>query len=300
MGSGYAKAKTVYLDSAHWFDLTDCKLSRERFETAIKMELIVPVISFIHLLEICNREESFRSSVASYIDHIACLTSIRWIKGLPSVAKTEVENSFLKANGVTPTPVSPLVEHFVDTLETKLPWFSREEARYRTVSRIVEDLSSTHEKKRYGKFRELSPVFDIKKLRVLRSGKKSACLVADMPMYAADYLGKSVTTPNGIRISVTHGSLERFKETFSLSECPAFATKIANFEGWSRSSGGEEASMFEDLFHLVALAYCDITFVDGRTWEALKKGRNAGVPLTKMPLRNGKFASWLKDLRCKK
>ena len=169
----------------------------------------------------------------------------------------------------------------MDTLEAKLPWFSREEARYRNVNRIVEDLSSSHKKERHKRFRELSPVFDIKKLRVLRSGKRGTYLVADMPMYAADYLDKSVTTPNGIQVSVTHESLERFKKTFSLSECPAFAAKIANFEGWSRSSGGEEASMFEDLFHLVALAYCDITFVDGRTWEALKKGRNAGVPLAK-------------------
>ena len=49
--------------------------------------------------------------------------------------------------------------------------------------------------------------------------------------------------------------------------------------------------MFEDLFHLVALGYCDEVFVDKGTWEALKKGKAA-----RRPLANREFKDWLDRL----
>ena len=49
--------------------------------------------------------------------------------------------------------------------------------------------------------------------------------------------------------------------------------------------------MFEDLFHLVALGYCDVVFVDKGTWEALKKGK-----ASKLPFPHREFNTWLDRL----
>ena len=278
----------VYLDSANWFDLADGKVSQEKFKTGVKNGLIVPVLSFIHVLEFGNREEPYRSRVTAYVDAINAITPILWIRGLPAVVKSEVENILLSSMGISPVPINPFLEHLVDSLEAKIPWFERAEARTYSISRIVQESVSTDSRSRYQSFRTSSPMFDIQSLRALKQRNSHHPLVPDVPEYAADYLGKRVTTPSGLTIEVTPENRERFKRNFSLSTCPALSAKLTFFEGWSLSSGGEAPSMFEDLFHLVALAYCDVVFVDGQTWEALKKGK-----MLKLPLAHRDFKGWL-------
>ena len=116
-------------------------------------------------------------------------------------------------------------------------------------------------------------------------------LVKDIQQYASNILGNRVETPSRIFLDVTPELREHFKQDFSLVSCPAFSHKLAFFDGWSLSSGGEEPSMFEDLFHLVALGYCDEVFADKGTWEALKKGK-----ASKLPLANREFGHWLDQL----
>ena len=258
---------------------------------AVKNGLVIPVLSFIHVLEFSNRTDFYQNEVTAYLDSVQALAPIRWIKGLPAVVKAEVSNAFLGSIGVSPLPLDPLVDHLVDTLKIKLPWFDRAEAKTYNISRIVQESSSISSREEYQKFRMSSPVFDIPRLRALKDKNPTGYLVHDIAAYAADFLGKRVITPEGILVDVTSESLEQFKIMFRLSTCPAFSFKLAFFEGWSMSTGGEEASMFEDLYHLVALAYCDVVFVDSATWEALKKGKAA-----RMPLRNGEFLAWVEGL----
>jgi len=261
---GVMSSLKVYLDSANWFDLAEGKASKENFELGVKMGLVVPVLSFVHVLEFGNREEPYRSHATAYIDSINAINPILWIRGLPAVVKAEVENILLSSMGVSPVSVNPFVEHLVDSLEASIPWLERAEARTYSISKIVQESASTDSRSRYQNFRTSSPMFNIQSLRELKQKHSHCPLVPDVPEYAADYLGKKVTTPSGLTIEVTPESKECFKRNFSLSACPAFSSKLTFFEGWSLSSGGEAPSMFEDLFHLVALAYCDVVFVDGQ------------------------------------
>jgi len=202
-----------------------------------------------------------------------------------------VRNVFLSSIGLPTVPVNPFMKHLVDALEVKLPWFDRAEARACSFSEIVRLSASTTSRTTYHDFRRSSPVFDIARLRALRTMTPDGYFVKDIQQYAASILGNRAETASGIVIDVTPELREHFEGNFSLVPCPALSHKLAFFDGWSLSSGGEEPSMFEDLFHLVALGYCDEVFADKGTWEALKKGR-----ATRLPLANREFKHWLDRL----
>ena len=285
------KPKTVYLDSANWFNLVEGSADKERFGLAVKNGSVVPVVSFIHVLEFGNRDEPYRSCATAYVDSINSLSPILWIRGLPAIVEAEVRNAFLSAMGFPPVPVNPFMEHLVDALEVRLPWFDRTEARTCSFSEIVKLSASLKSRPGYHAFRKSSPVFDMSRLRALRKMNHTGYVVEDIQEYAANVLGNHVETSSGIVMDVTPELRKQFKQNFSLAHCPAFSHKLAFFDGWSQSSGGEEPSMFEDLFHLVALGYCDEVFVDKGTWEALKKGKAA-----RQPLANREFKDWLDRL----
>lgn len=285
------KPKTVYLDSANWFDLTNDSERGERFRLAVKNGCVAPVLSFIHVLEFGNRDEPYRSCATAYVDSISSLCPVRWIRGLPAIVNTEVKNVFLSTMGLPTVPVDPFMEHLVDALETRISWFDRVEARTYNFSEIVRLSSSLKSHERYQAFRRSSPVFDIARLRGIRKTTPTGYVVKDIQEYAANILGNRVETSSGVLLEVTADLRQQFKEKFNLAHCPAFAHKLAFFDGWSQSSGGEEPSMFEDLFHLVALGYCDEVFVDKGTWEALKKGKAARLPSV-----NRKFKGWVDRL----
>lgn len=88
------------------------------------------------------------------------------------------------------------------------------------------------------------------------------------------------------------GVIGQFREHVDVSHCPALSLKLAFHEGWNVNSGGEEPSDFENSYHLVGPAYCDIAFADKRTCEALRKAR-----ASKLPFQNSKFSCWLDSLQ---
>lgn len=283
---GNSGAQTVYLDTANWYDLIERTVARGNFEKAIQSGHIVPVLSYIHIIEFGKRAAADRRRVTEYLDSLQALGEIRWIKGLPQVTKEEVENALLASIGMPSSRPNPFAKDFVDSLSVKLPWYDAAEARTFTIGRIVEEFSSLPKRDDYERLRREHAVFDIEKLRILKKDSPQNTLV-DAAECATFYLHKHVVTPHNIQITITPDILTNFKKTFDLSLCPALQTKLRFFEGWSKSTGGELPSMMEDLFHLVALPYCHVTFVDGGTWEALKKGKS---PVMLKPTRE--FMTW--------
>jgi hypothetical protein len=282
---------TVYCDSANWYDLSDRKVSADKFESAVIDHRIVPVLSFIHLLEFAKRSQPYRTEVSTFIDRLIRLGEVRWIKSLPGVADAEVRNAFLRGLGINTSPINAFAKSFIDTQEGSMPWGYKESARLLSVEECVNLLADPEKFKKYRAFIEAQPTSDIARLRQLKRDNPGAPLVKYFPLFLGDMLGKQLETPKGILIKLTSEQINQFSEQLDLNQTPAFSLLLAFFEGWSLTSGGEDVSNFEDLFHLVALAYCDVTFADKRTCDALSK-----VKACKIPSLNSSFESWVDGL----
>ena len=118
---------------------------------------MVPILSFIHILEFGNREEPYLSRATSYVDQVTLLARIPWICGLPAVVKAEVQNAFLSCMGLPQIPLCPFGEHLVDVLKENLGEFDREYVRTMKFSDIVKMSGSLDSRERYSAFRRSSP-----------------------------------------------------------------------------------------------------------------------------------------------
>ncbi len=134
-------ALTVYLDSANWYDLAEGKVAHHKLESAVKDHQIIPVLSFIHLLEFSKRSQPYRAVVSRFVDRIIRLGEVRWIKSLPGVADAEVRNAFLAWLGIEARPIDVFAGSFVDTQEFHMPWWFKLTGRMLSVETCVELLA---------------------------------------------------------------------------------------------------------------------------------------------------------------
>lgn len=284
---------TAYLDTANWYELAEGRVPTEKFELAVKNGSVIPVLSFIHLMEFASRGEKHRNKVTNYIDHVNALAPIKWIKVLPAIAQAELANAFLRYHGLIPQPIQVFASSLTDSLPAEIPGLDKAEARTYSMTKVVEILCGQERYKAHRSFRRTNAVKHIAHLRRLRRESKVPLspkgadyvqnLVSDMPSL--------VCTAAGLIVEVTPERRRRFVEQLQWEDCPVSALRVAAMVGWSMTSGGEAPSDFEDIFHLAALAYCDVAFADKRTCDALRKGK-----AFKIPLLNSKFQSWLNDL----
>ena len=95
----------------------------------------------------------------------------------------------------------------------------------------------------------------------------------------------------GSDLFVGESTRREFAEKVDIMELPAFSMCAAYNQGMSQMKG-YQYSDYEDHLHLAAMAYCDVSFADGRTCEALKQGKSRILPT-----RNGQFRQWLATLQ---
>ena len=286
-----AMAITAYLDTANWYDLAEGRVAAEKFALAVKNGSVIPVLSFIHLMEFVGRRKQYRDKVTSYLDHINGDGTIKWIKVHPAIAQAELRNAFLKHNGLTGEPISVFADSLVDVLTPQIPGLDKVDARTYSVAKIVETLSSRQELQRHKSLRETNPVANIARLRgpkrqmklPLREVNYVQNSVADMP--------RVIVTPARITLDVTPSKRSELLNHLTWSDCPAIALRVAAMDGWSLTTGGNAPSDVEDIFHLAALAYCDVVFADGRTCAVLSRGK-----AFKLPRPNSEFPRWLNSL----
>jgi len=284
---------TAYLDTANWYDLAEAKVPTRKFELAASNGSVTPVLSFIHLMEFASRDEPYRYTVTGYIDQIIGLGEVKWMKVHPAIAQAELRNAFLKYNGHTGEPVSVFAGSLVDVLTPRIPGLDKAEARTYSVTTIVEELSKGEELRKYKSFRKANPVAAIARSRKIQAARQIDLMpretdyvqirVADMP--------RVIDTPASIRLEVTSAKRNELLNQLQWVDCPAMSLRVAAIDGWSLTTGRKAPSDFEDLFHLAALAYCDVAFADKRTCDVLRKGK-----ALKIPLRNSQFSGWLNDL----
>lgn len=285
---------TVYLDTALWNDLAEGRVDGSRFEQAISERRVVPVLSFIHLMEFAQTDPRYRRAVTDYIDRVTAGSQPLWIKPLPPIAKAELTHAFLRFIGIDSGPIEIFTHALVDALTADMPGLDKAEARTYNVTRLVEVMSGLVKFKRHQWYRKIIVVSQIAKLQYLRFKSRS-----DISPRDTEYVGNILTdlpgyltTPNGVRIEMLSEIREKFLSQLRWENCPAVSLRVAMMRGLALKGGRGVPSDFEDLFHVCPpLAYCDVTFGDKKTYVAIERG--CGF---KLPRKNGEFAVWASSL----
>ena len=284
----------AYLDTANWYDLADGRIHAPAFEEAVKSGRVIPVLSFIHPMEFAVSKEKTHQNVINYIECIRRTKNCCWIKTLPMVAALELRQQLLESHGITPQPLSVFTDTFVDTLNQTVRGLDRAAARTYDLPTIVSMLINTSAFRRYRKLRStdaLSDLFD-SQVRRAQSGLSIHPFSSEYLRTVLTDMPSSVTTDAGLIIDVTPQCREELLHSLQWEKIPAISLRLAMTNGWSRAHVKREASDFGDLFHIAPpLAYCDVTFADKRTTDALKKGG-----AFKLPRRNAEFRTWCDSL----
>jgi hypothetical protein len=281
-------ARTIYLDTALWYDLAEGRIRTESFESAIHDGIITPVFSFIHLMEFAQSEITSRNRVTRYIDALIQTGRACWIKSLPVVSEEELGHGYLRFQAIDSGPVKVLKDAFVDTLRITVQGLDRVEARTYNVTTLVSIMSGLRQ------FRKTRALLDIVRLQLLRlkAGKSVDPSRSEYVRNVWADMPRSVQTPRGLWLDITPALTDQFLRQLRWEEIPAIALRVALLNGWSLGLGGAKASDFEDLFHIAPpLAYCDVAFTDKRVYAALERGG-----ATRLPKRNSEFSAWCREL----
>jgi hypothetical protein len=242
-------------------------------------------LSFIHVLELAAQEADSRDRVAQFVDEVREATDVQWVKAPRALAHLEVRAAFLAHIGTSSQPFVPFVPTLVDALEMEPDWIEKAVARTHSIKRSVAELAEVMARRQdYRRFRASVPA---RKEAVRRSrGKYRRLLITEKQKILNDLLPNQLVTDGGLTVSVSPEDRECFLSKMDLTSCPVVALRVAIGEGWTMGSS-DAPSDFEDWGHLGGVAYSDVAFVDGRTWEALKKGKTSPLPR-----RNGEFSAW--------
>ena len=267
---------TVYLDTANWIDLAEENCSSSEFEEAVSAGKLEPVLSFIHVLELAKPEQRSWRSVSSYIDCIRSKGTTQWALLPYNMVRDEVEAAFTQFLRID----SPRIQHFRDSLVGTLPDAPRnpitDALRTESVQKQVEFLRN-HPIYVNEYLPERNHVFPKLRKNALRDPK-------ELILY---YVPKSLPSSG---LFIDEPTRREFAETLDIMTLPAFSMTRAYDQGMSQIDR-HQLSDYEDNLHLAGLAYCDVSFADGKTCEALKQGRSKIFPM-----RNGQFSQWLTTL----
>lgn len=267
---------TVYLDTANWIDLAEGNCSSSEFEEAVSAGKLEPVLSYIHVLELAKPEQRNWRRVSSYIDSIRSTGTIHWVLLPSDMMRNEVEAAFARFLRIEPPKVRPFRTSLIETLPDDHRNPITDELRTESVQNQVERIRD-HPVYVNEYLTERNHVFPELRRGALRDPKK-------LILY---YVPKSL--PNS-GLFVDEPTRREFTEIFDIMSLPAFSMAVAYNQGMSQMEG-HRLSDYEDYFHLAGLAYCDVSFADGKTCEALKQGRSRI-----RPMRNGEFTQWLTTL----
>ena len=286
--------QTLYLDTANWYDLVEDKAPFRYLEPAISSGRIIPVLSCIHLLEFGLRTQPYRARVTAFIDKVASLRGLLWIRDKRTVARAEMQKALMKWMGLCSPPIGALCDCFADAYTLPDAPLEVVDAKTISVAQVVEKLCDLP---RYRSFLTMRGRMDtfrgISRLREAyqENGRLPAPkAVESVKSFLAD-VPNVIRTSAGVEVEVTAKMQAEFLNALKWEEIPSIWLRISAMVGWSMTSGGDSSSDIEDLFHLVAVAYCDKAFADKRTLDALSKGR-----AYKLPVLNSEFVSWLEEL----
>ena len=104
---------TVYLDTANWIDLAEGYCSSVEFERAVSSARLMPVLSFVHLLEMAKQRGEGWRRVAKYIDSIRDMGKTHWALLRKDIEKAEVEKVFIEFMRIRAPEIRPFRDSLV-------------------------------------------------------------------------------------------------------------------------------------------------------------------------------------------
>jgi|CXWL01.1.fsa_nt_gi hypothetical protein len=286
--------QTLYLDTANWYDLVEDKVSFRYLEPAISSGRIIPVLSCIHLLEFGLRTQPYRAQVTGFIDKVAALGGLLWIRDERTVARAELKKAFMEWMGLCAPPIEVFCARFADAYGLSNPSSEMVDAEMISVSKIVErlcDLPRYHSSFVTQKGTRTSKGISGLRDAYQENGRLPAPKAIDSVKNFLVDMPTVIHTSAGIEVEVTAGMRAEFLNALTWEKIRSTWLRVSAMVGWSMTSGGDSPSDVEDLFHLVGVAYCDKAFADKRTLDALSKGK-----AYKLPALNSEFVSWLEEL----
>jgi hypothetical protein len=279
----------VYPDHANWIGLARGTEDQSAFEDLIRAGYRA-VLSFPQVLELANTPEAAAAGTAKYMDHIADLGGIIWIRGLRQLRKAEALAGFEMWISGTKRDVEPFVSTFSDALPGRITWQNIGETRAYSVEKISKLLRQNEALPDHKKFREFYPRVQAA-IGALRRGRRQVRFSdEEKRQWVASEVPNRVTLHSGIEIEVTPKQKSDFATAVDFTTYPAHRATFAIYEGRNLAGAVGKPSDVEDLLHVVGPVYCDVAFVDKQTHHVLSTG--GFFPL---PKRNGAFSTWLKD-----
>ena len=272
---------TCYFDTYHWNRLAAGKLDADLFKDAVRQDKIVPVLSFIHMLEFALRKpESTRAIVATFIDEIIELGTVKWIHLRGSIETAEYRNEFSRFMGWPIPNIQVLENTLTDVMPHELD--REKEASWRQEPIVVQLENLYKSKARRDGYLEF---------RQKEHPSQITGTLAEPWQRALGLVGDSILMPDGRIRPMTQRVALEFRDSLNLQRCPSAQLSYAYNTQWIKNPPAVKESDFEDLLHLAGVAYCDIAFADARTCELLNQGK-----ITPLPKRNGEFKDWVRSL----
>ena len=266
----------VYLDTANWIDLAERNYGDVEFEQAVSAGKVVPILSYIHLLELARQQEDSWRGVSKYIDRVRSMGKTLWTQLRPAIEQAEVAAAFVRFCGGKPPKIQPFRDSLVETLPDLPNEPVTEDLKSESVESQVERVSRHQAYSR-----------DYLNARDLEFAELRRCELSEPRKRVLLYVPECLPASGIFVGGETRGE---FAEKVDIMELPAFSMSAAYNQGISQMQSSQ-SSDFEDNLHLAGMAYCDVSFADRRTCEALKQGKSRILPT-----RNGQFRQWLATL----
>lgn len=281
--------KKVYLDFAIWIDFAEGRRDDRAFFALVDQGAIVPVLSFMHLLEmnVAEARDPVRRPglvVARYFDRVLGprRNNLLWVRAREFVRHDEIVFEAMRCSDL-PTSHAAF-EPFAGRLHEVLGEGAFDPNRSAIDSpSFVDMLGLSLANTPYGPYiaeRAHEPA----RRRALRANRGH---FKKLRIDRTEVIERWVV-PELVRVRGLDPRVVR--DRFDIARCPILSFVIAYNNGMNVSDSGERPSDVEDGFHLGGVAYADIAFIDKNVVDALRRG---GLARTRLPRRIGDFDAWL-------
>lgn len=282
--------KKVYLDFAIWVDFAEGRKDDRAFFGLVDHGAIVPVLSFMHLLEmnVAEARDPVRRPglvVARYFDRVLAprRNMLLWVRARELVRHDEIVFEAMRCSDL-PTAYAAF-QPFAGRLHEVLGEgaFDPNRSAIDSLS-FVDMLGLSLANTPYGPYiaeRAREPA----RRRALRANRgRFKKLRIDRTEIIERWVVPELVRVRGLDPRVV-------RDRFEIARCPILRFVIAYNNGMNVSDSGERPSDVEDGFHLGGVAYADVAFLDKNVVDALRRG---GLPIPQLPRRIGTFDAWLK------
>lgn len=254
--TGLPRPLRVYFDTAHLQDLQHARTQRVRdFWEAVNTGCVLPVLSFVHVLEIANKRSlATRRQISDAMAPLVTGHRFAWILSGTDLTRREMAAlaTHRRARRLSETDV------FSDLSPTVGPPIAFDVSSFAAfVEGVRIAVPADH-------FRKTETIASVMKQR--RAELASASSRREFSSARA----RAMRVIQRARMAKGDGKLPIGRIELNIEDAPAMRIREAYFEGCLLSNAKLKANDMEDSWHCAAGVYCDVAFADGGTHARLR------------------------------